>query len=188
MKFFSDVSKNNNEISKTSIDLPHFAKGIQPKSISDFGEADKKLVNETTGLEANSRYESNGYEYTTDEYGRIKSGSAKELRLEDGARNNTDQAKAGGEDRRPNDDGGHLIARIFGGSENLDNIVAMDRSVNRGEYKKIENQLASALQDGKAASMDVKLKYDGESQRPSKIIIKTSIDGEKSRRVINNNV
>ncbi len=184
-----EVSKMCNEIFKSSIDLPNFEKNINPNFVTDFNEADKKLgINETTGLKPNIRYESNGYIYTTDEYGRIETAIAKALRLEDGVRNNSDQVKAGGQDRRINDDGGHLIARIFGGSERLDNIVAMDRSINRGEYKKIENQLASALQDGKSASMKVKLEYEGESQRPSKLIVRTNIDGEKSRRVIDNNI
>lgn len=183
----SEISKNMGELSKTSIDIPKFAEDIKPDYIKEHKDADKKLsVNETTGLRPNIKYESNGYKYTTDELGRIKTANACELRLEDGVRNSTDQVKAGGEDRRINDDGGHLFARIFGGSGKIDNIVAMDRNVNRGEYKAIENQLAAALSDGKNASMNVKLEYIGESQRPSKIIVKYSIDEEKSRRVINN--
>ena len=187
MMNFTEVSKAISEVSKKSMDMPKFGEGVSPKNIKDFNEADKKLtINETTGLKPNIKYESNGYKYTTDELGRIKTANAKELRLEEGCRNSTEQTKAGGIDRKDTDDGGHLFARIFGGSERIDNIVAMDRSVNRGEYKKIENQLASALADGKDASMNVKLEYMGESQRPSKIIVKYSIDGEKSRRVINN--
>ena len=184
---FAEVAKISSEVAKISMDMPKFGENINPEYIKDNKEADKKLIaNETTGLKPDIRYESNGYKYTTDELGRIKTATANELRLEEGSRNSTDQVKAGGEDRRANDDGGHLFARIFGGSGRIDNIVAMDRNVNRGEYKAIENQLAAALSDGKDVSMNVKLEYIGESQRPSKIIVKYSIDGEKSRRVINN--
>ncbi|WP_206168405.1 DNA/RNA non-specific endonuclease [Veillonella sp. 3891] len=47
--------------------------------------------------------------------------------------------KAGGDDRLPGDHGGHLIANIFGGSGELDNLVAMDAIVNNSRYRKIEN-------------------------------------------------
>lgn len=43
------------------------------------------------------------------------------------------------------DEGGHLIATRFGGSEKIDNIVPMDIHVNRAEYKVIENEWASEL-------------------------------------------
>lgn len=42
----------------------------------------------------------------------------------------------GREDRLVTDDGGHLIASIFNGSGNLDNLVPMDSNLNRGAWKK----------------------------------------------------
>ena len=49
----------------------------------------------------------------------------------------------GGEDRLPDDDGGHLIARMFGGSKDIDNLVAQSKFINRpfkenGEWYDIE--------------------------------------------------
>lgn len=41
---------------------------------------------------------------------------------------------------RPGEDhGGHLIAKIFNGSGDIDNLVAMDRLVNQSEYRRVEN-------------------------------------------------
>ena len=43
---------------------------------------------------------------------------------------------------RPGEDyGGYLITKIFNGSGDIDNLVAMDRLVNQSEYRKIENTL-----------------------------------------------
>ena len=41
---------------------------------------------------------------------------------------------------RPGEDhGGQLIAKIFNGSGDIDNLVAMDRLVNQSEYRRVEN-------------------------------------------------
>lgn len=111
-------------------------------------------------LKENIVYESKGYYYQTDELGRIKAAQG-DLRLEDGVRNNRDQLKAGGEDRLPGDHGGHLIARIFGGSGELDNLVAMEKIVNRSDYRIMENQWKNALQEGKEVKVTIDIVYDG---------------------------
>lgn len=54
----------------------------------------------------------------------------------------------GGNDCLDDDDGGHLIATIFKGSGNMDNLVPMNSNLNRGEWKKLENEWANALNDG----------------------------------------
>ncbi|AJH18901.1 cytoplasmic protein [Bacillus mycoides] len=54
----------------------------------------------------------------------------------------------GGNDRLDDDDGGHLIATIFKGSGNMDNLVRMSSNLNREEWKKLENEWANALNDG----------------------------------------
>jgi hypothetical protein len=56
-----------------------------------------------------------GYTYKTDELGRITSAEGT-LQLGDGKRNADAQRKVGREDRKKDDDGGHLIASIFKGS------------------------------------------------------------------------
>ena len=61
--------------------------------------------------------------YRTDHKGRIKEVYADDLSLLDGGRNSYAQRTVGREDRLPDDDGGHLIVRTFGGSKDIDNLV-----------------------------------------------------------------
>ncbi|MBQ9082753.1 MAG: DNA/RNA non-specific endonuclease [Clostridia bacterium] len=86
----------------------------------------------TYTLRPNESYESNRYYYETDNRGRIKHCEGT-LRLEEGKRYNNHQTHSGGEDRRERDEGGHLIARQFGGSGRIDNLVPMDFDLNHGE-------------------------------------------------------
>ena len=133
----------------------------------------------TRELKENIVYESKGYYYQTDELGRIKAAQG-DLRLEAGKRNNRDQLKAGYEDRLPDDHGGHLIANIFGGSGELDNLVAMDAIVNNSRYRKIENQWKNALQEGKEVNVTIDIVYDGANKRPEKFNVKFVIDKQEA--------
>lgn len=136
-------------------------------------------------LKCSEKYEANEYEYETDSSGRIKR-CAGTLRLGEGKANPEQQRKAGGEDRRETDDGGHLIARRFDGSGELDNLVAMDRHLNRSEYKKMENEWAKALQEGKKVETDIRVMYKGDSERPSRIYVAAKItdrEGNEETRI-----
>ena len=139
----------------------------------------------TRQLKENIVYESKGYYYQTDELGRIKAAQG-ELRLEDGVRNKGDQLKAGGDDRLPGDHGGHLIANIFGGSGELDNLVAMDAIVNRSDYKTMENRWKNALQEGKEVKVTIDIVYDGANKRPKEFNINYIIDNNDDTLTIAN--
>ncbi|EUJ25051.1 Putative toxin component, partial [Listeria grandensis FSL F6-0971] len=141
-------------------------------------------------LKPNVKYASNGYLYKTDSQGRINSAKGP-LSLQIGERNATHQLKAGGEDRikapsTQGDHGGHLIATRFNGSPLIDNIVAMNGNVNVSAYKKIENDWATALSQGKIVEVEIKPKYEGMSKRPSKFEIRYTIDGEPFKEKLNN--
>lgn len=125
----------------------------------------------TYTLKPNEKYEANQYRYETDRYGRITQCEGT-LRLEDGKRNTDHQTRAGGEYRLEKDEGGHLIGKRFGGSEKLDNIVAMDYDVNHGEYLDIENDWAEELADKNQVDVKITCLYEGESTRPSAFIVK----------------
>ena len=139
----------------------------------------------TRQLKENIIYESKGYYYQTDELGRIKAAQG-DLRLEAGKRNNRDQLKAGGDDRLPGDHGGHLIANIFGGSGELDNLVAMDAIVNRSDYKTMENRWKNALQEGKEVKVTIDIVYDGANKRPKEFNINYIIDNNDDTLTIAN--
>ena len=126
----------------------------------------------TYSLKTKEKYEANQYKYETDRYGRI-SHCEGTLRLELGKTNSAHQQRAGGEDRMEDDDGGHLIARRFGGSEKIDNIVPMNYRLNRGDYKTMENEWAKDVEEGKTVDVSIDCKYGwSDSERPKEIRVK----------------
>lgn len=128
----------------------------------------------------NVEYSENGHKYKTDENGRITSCEAKPQYNEEGKRKPKDQADSGGAERKEDDDGGHIIAKILNGSEGSENLVPMRITINRGDYKRMENEIAKAIQEGKEVTLCVNIEYDGDSRRPSKIKAEYTIDGKKT--------
>lgn len=110
-----------------------------------------------------------GYTYKTDELGRIVSCEGT-LQLGDGKRNPYAQKTSGRDDREDDDDGGHLIASIFKGSGDFDNLVPMNGNLNKGEWKKLENDWAKALKAKPPKDVKVNITpiYEGNSQRPAR--------------------
>ena len=127
-------------------------------------------------------YESNGYNYKVNESGQITYAGG-DLRKETGERNSYAQRTAGGEHRHENDDGGHLIAARFGGSGEKDNLIAEERTVNRGSFKSLENWWAEELDKGKTVHVDVEPVYHGESIRPDVITAKTEVASDNKTTV-----
>ncbi|MCG1027030.1 DNA/RNA non-specific endonuclease [Virgibacillus halodenitrificans] len=119
-----------------------------------------------------------GYYYKTDSEGRISNVEAK-LQLGKADRNNYAQRTVGREDRLPNDDRGHLIASIFKGLGDIDNLVPMNATLNRKEYKVLENSWKKALETGKEVKVKVKPIYKEASSRPDEFKINYTIDGKK---------
>lgn len=72
-----------------------------------------------------------------------------------GKRKPYSQKTVGGKNRDPKDEGGHLIATIFKGSGDIDNLVPMNGNLNKGEWKKLENDWADALDDGEKVQVKI---------------------------------
>lgn len=134
-------------------------------------------VNGKKALKPNVEYVTEeGYKYVTDSSGRI---SNVEGSLNAGkAKRNVYAQRAVGKDngRLDTDDGGHLIASIFKGSGDLDNLVPMDATLNRGDWKVMENSWAKALDKGKTVDIKIKSIYSGTSQRPISFKVKYRVD------------
>ncbi len=85
----------------------------------------------------------------------------------------------------PDDDGGHLIARMFGGSKDIDNLVAQSKFINRsfkenGQWYKLEKLWKKAIKSGKSIeNVKVEVKYKGNSQRPTEFSVRYNINGEQ---------
>lgn len=68
---------------------------------------------------------------------------------------------------------------MFGGSGNLDNLVAQARSVNRsgGDWYELEQRWSKALDDGGSVSVRIHINYSGESMRPDSFDVTHIING-----------
>lgn len=137
-------------------------------------------------LLSDATYERNGIIYTTDNKGRISTWSGEPVYSPENERDEEAQAVSGGEDRQEGDDGGHLEARVLGGSSGNENIVPMRDTINRGDYKKSENEIAEAKKQGNDVQDSGEVIYEGDSTRPSKIERTYVIDGEKRELKVDN--
>ena len=165
----------------------HLFEGVSNVEKVEYGEQFIK-TNGKKALKANIEYStSEGYKYATDAEGRISKAEAN-LELGKADRNSYAQRVAGREDRLSNDDGGHLIASVFKGSGDLDNLVPMNSTLNRGEYKVLENTWRKALNEVPPKKVEVKIKpiYEGTSSRPVKFKIDYKIDGIKYSDILMN--
>lgn len=134
----------------------------------------------------NNEFEINGYKYKTDSEGRVISAEGKLRRSQEHKRNMEKMDVVSKGDKMKGDEIGHLIAKMFGGSDKLENLVPMSKELNRSDYKKMENELKSAVDDGKDVRLKVEPIYDGDSHRPTEIRATYTIDGDTTVRVFRN--
>ncbi len=121
------------------------------------------------------------YIYTETDYGKHASG---QLDLEKGKRSAYAQRTVGGEDRQEYDDGGHLIGSRFAGSGSYENLDAQSRDLNRGEYKKMENEWAKSLENGERVYVDVNTYKSNGSDRPDSFMgYSIAEDGSGTRSI-----
>lgn len=77
------------------------------------------------------------------------------------------------------DDGGHLIASSLGGAGDRLNIVPQASTLNRGEWKRMENFLRGELLAGKTIDVKIDLGYlHGSDGRPSQFIVMAKINND----------
>lgn len=113
------------------------------------------------------------YHYTTDAKGRIASAHARPLTLEKIKRARHNPNTPG---KLPGDHAGHLIADMFGGSPQLDNLVSQASDVNLSRFRTVENDWARRLDAGEDVQVDVLLDY-GEGGRPTGFTILQTFNG-----------
>lgn len=121
----------------------------------------------------NTRYVVNGYTYQSDENGRIIHAEGN-LSVKNGERASLN-AKVSG--MGANDQRGHIIADIFGGSNQNDNLVAQLQTINQGAYKVLESSLADLVTSNHQVYGDYSIDYQDHSDRPSAITVSYSVDG-----------
>lgn len=136
----------------------------------------------------NTTYILNGNIYRTDENGRIISCESIPKRTPENPRDNDAQTSVGGENRKNGDQGGHIVGRDMGGDAGLGNLVAMDSRINQSDYKRMENDIKKALDEGRTVTVKTKFEYSGTSERPDKIITTVTTDGKDTVYTFDNNL
>lgn len=139
-------------------------------------------------LQPDTTYELNGNIYTTDENGRIINCEAKPIRSPENPRDSEAQRRAGGEDRRPDDQGGHIIGRDLNGDGGIGNLVPMDSKINQSDYKRMENEIKTALDEEKDVTTKTEITYSGDCERPDIITVTITADGKDTVFRFDNNL
>jgi len=173
----SEIAKNNNESKENSNKETNYP----PNSTIDVN--DKKCKTDDNGkiylkdgeLEPNCEYTLNDVKYKTDHLTRIINAKG-DVSLPKEDRKNLPDMK--NPDKRDTDDKGHVVGHQIGGADTEGNLVPQDATFNRGEYNKLEQELAKLKAEGHDVKIDVKLVYEGDSKRPSKFIVKYTVDGK----------
>lgn len=171
-----------NERKETEVSFESFKEVTNKDRLDDNGNPYRN----SEGLLPNNSYTIEGYLYETDDFSRITKAEGKlRLSLED--RKPLTEKNVGENDfRKGFDDRGHLIGDRFGGSNRLENLVAMDGNVNKGSYKSMENTLANYLKENKDVYLKVDVLYEAQSKRPNEFVAQYTVNGEKSMRVFLN--
>lgn len=125
-----------------------------------------------------------GYIYVTDADGRITEVIVGDLKfkIHDGRLIHNPNSPG----KLPGDHAGHLIADMFGGSPELDNIVSQLSDVNLSKYKRLENIWKKALEEGQTVEINIKINYDSSGLRPISFDISYKVDGWEYIEFINN--
>ena len=133
---------------------------------------------ESGKLKPNVSYQTGefNYNYESDDKGRISNWNTDKLQLTERDKRLDYNSKTPG--KLPGDHAGHLAGDRFGGSPKLDNIVSQSQNVNLSTYKKIENQWANAISNGQKVTVNVNIKYSGDSLRPTEFDVEYTINGE----------
>jgi len=121
----------------------------------------------------------NGYTFLIDDRRGMIKAAGNLSQTNTPARSRKAQATAGGADRRPTDDGGHYIAARFNGPSDAFNHFAQDANFNRGLYRRLEDQWATALRAHKKVTVSIVPHYETPSKRPYEIDVSFLVDGHK---------
>lgn len=135
---------------------------------------------------ATTEHQRNGYRFLVDSHQRTLDISGRITLGQASPRSRLHQARAGGADRLPRDDGGHFIAHRFNGPSGAFNHFAQNAHFNRGAYRVIEDGWARSTRQGKAVFVHITPKYHGASRRPSALQIRWTIDGHTTERILPN--
>jgi hypothetical protein len=88
------------------------------------------------------------------------------------------------------DDGGHILARMFGGGSEMYNYLPMSKKLNRqgGQWAQMERKWQKALREGKKVDYKINPIYESGTKRPDKFHVTYEIDGKRVTELFDNNI
>ena len=167
-------------------------KPVRSKPVQRFDTAPHKLLRtlpflaRRPGTGEHSVLHRNGYQFEIDSQHRTVESTGTITLGHASARSRLQQARAGGADRRPSDDGGHFIAHRFNGPGDAFNHFAQNAGFNRGEDRAIEDGWARSTRQGKAVFVRIRAHYRGASRRPDSLKVQWTIDDHTWVRIFPN--
>ena len=171
-------------------ELPKFSQKLG-EEIKKVKKVVKQFVNnpfdEIGNLKPNVKFKTGEFEYfgETDELGRLERFETENLQLTKRTDRLTHNPNT--PDKLEGDHSGHIFGDRFGGSPELDNLVSQSSNVNLSSFKKIENKWAKAISNNEKVQVEIKIKYNDKSKRPSSFEINYKIGDEKYTEIIKNN-
>ena len=86
------------------------------------------------------------------------------------------------------DQGGHLIVRIFNGPGEQINYIPQNAKLNNGEWRAMENEWKKELRAGKKVEVEIQIIYDGDiNKRPKRFLVEYKVGNEPTIQKIFNN-
>lgn len=71
---------------------------------------------------------------------------------------------------KSDDDAGHIIGKLLGGSGGKDGVFPQLSKINRGQFRDFEKSLAQYIRTNGTVKVDVIFKYTEDASRPERII------------------
>jgi len=128
----------------------------------------------------------NGYEYTTDSAGRVIEAGGRLRYAPDSPRYSYHEGQVGNYANDPADQGGHLIARIFGGVSEGVNLTPQLATLNNSAYSAMEEAWKSALLAGGDVNVRIIVEYADDGLRPIGYEVRSSIhEADGTVRLLN---
>ncbi len=182
---------NGDEIKNSGVDQNKYSGCSKVETIDGkeyLYDSNGKLFRIGNELIPNNSYELNGYSYKTDEKGRVSSveGQLHE-KTHEGKLKIRDSIDAIGKgDQQEGDDRGHLIGDQFDGPNGMENMIPQDSEINQKDYKNFEDELRKHVKAGDEVKVKIEPIYEGDSRRPTDIVVTYSINGEENVRIFPN--
>lgn len=170
------------------------------KTVNDSGseiyriayDGERSILNNTPPENATifvGRENGSDIRYETDEKGRVAECNIPSVERQDGVRNDYQQARCVDtkDGIHGRDDGGHLLAREYGGPAEQINLLPMESGINRnGEWRRMEKEIGKYLDAGNSVTdLSIKPQYEGDSRRPTGFEVEYSVSERRNGYIDN---